>query len=173
MHSSYSISAKATAMTIDPKSQLFKRIYINLLFRAIAWRTSYHIDNLDDFLHGIGANRQDLVVDRIEDDQDEYLGGDIYGNGYVEYQLPLFTKTYYRPICHIQIEESTSYRQNVFYRICKEYTAYNYTLPGISIDEFTTYLHYDCKREDVEEAFIMALKSGLIKPIMCKTRSDM
>lgn len=68
---------------------------------------------------------------------------------------------------HVRIVEGTSYRRNMFYHFCREYPAINFTVQGMSIDDFTSmYFVFKVKREDAEEVFMMALKNGLIKPIM-------
>jgi hypothetical protein len=151
----------------DPKSQLFKQIFTNLFLRGIIEGQTYATDDLDGLLREIGATRKDLIIDHIKDEYDEYVKGNIFGKGYVDYQLPVFTITYYRPISHVRIIESTSYRQNVFYRFCKEYSGINFIVPGISINDFTNkYYTFKVKSEDAEEAFMMAVRSGLIKPII-------
>jgi hypothetical protein len=55
----------------------------------------------------------------------------------------------------------------MFYHFCKEHPGINFSIPGMSIEDFTAkYYGFKVKHEDAEEAFMMALKNALIKPIM-------
>jgi hypothetical protein len=56
----------------DPKSQLFKQIFINLFLRGIIEGQPYGTDDLDALLREIGATRKDLIIERIEDEYDEW-----------------------------------------------------------------------------------------------------
>jgi hypothetical protein len=158
--------AQLRLIRTDPKNLLFKQIFTNLFLKGLIEGTSYSTDDLDGLLHEIGATRQDLILDHIEYEYNKYSEGHVFGKDYVDCQLPIFTMIYYRPISHVRIVEGTSYRQNIFYHFCREYPAINFTVQGISIDDFTSmYYVFKVKREDAEEAFMMALKNGLIKPI--------
>jgi hypothetical protein len=159
--------AQLRIIRTDPKNQLFKQIFTNLFLRGIIQGQSYATGDLDGLLREIGTTRKDLIIDRIEDEYDEDRQAHIFGKGYVDYQLPIFTMIYYKPVRHVRIVETTSYRQNMFYGFCKEYPVINFTIPGMSIDDFTTmYYDFKVKSEDAEETFMMALKNALIKPIM-------
>lgn len=159
--------AQLRIIRTDPKSQLFKRIFTNLFLNGMIEGSSYATGDLNDLLHEIGASRQDLIIDHVEDEFNEDTQGYVFGRGYIDYQIPVVTMIYYRSISQVRIVESTSYRQNTFYHFCKEYSVINFTVPGMSIDDFIAmYYCFRVKREDAEETFMMALKNGLIRPIM-------
>jgi hypothetical protein len=158
--------AQLRIMRTDPNNQLFKQIFTNLFLRGMVEGQSFGTDNLDGLLEEISATREDLIIESIEEDYLDYVEGQECGN-IPEKLLPHVTCIRYRPISHISIVENISYRQNIFYHFCKEDTVYNFTIPGMSINNFTNaYYTFRVKPKDAEQAFIMAARNGLIRPIM-------
>jgi hypothetical protein len=152
----------------DPKRGTFIQIYANLLFRIIIEGNTYPGDDLENILNEIHANREQLYIDDIKK---EFI------EGYVEKHelttspdLPLrvTTTTHYKPTSlGVKIIESTSYRENTFYKNRTEDTIYTYTVPGASVDDLAQ-MYYTFKpcMADCESALELLLQRDIISPIM-------
>jgi len=152
----------------DPKRGTFIQIYASLLFRIIIEGNTYPGDDLENILNEIHANREQLYIDNIKK---EFI------EGYVEKHelttspdLPLrvTTTTHYKPTSlGVKIIESTSYRENIFYKNRTEDTIYTYTVPGASADDLAQ-MYYTFKpcMADCESALELLLRRDIISPIM-------
>jgi DNA-binding transcriptional ArsR family regulator len=153
-------------LRLDKKQMLFKEIYANLFLRGIAEGETYAAASLNEILSDIHATSKDLVIDRIEEKvESEYNDSEPLNKQ--EKISPLFLIVHYKPISGVRIIESTNYRENVFYHNFTEYTTYTFSVPGMSIKNFATRLYtFQPKLGDVEEAFTLLLRNGILKPII-------
>jgi hypothetical protein len=157
---------KLGILRIEPKHELFKEIFINLLLRGITEGGTYVTSNLDELLHDIHATRQDLIIERIKENHSDYDVESEFVN-VQEKELSVSLTIFYKPISDIRIIENICYRKNIFYHFCTEHIAYFFTIPGMSIKDLTTkYYTFKPKLEDVEEAFTLLMKNHLIRPLM-------
>jgi len=76
--------------------------------------------------------------------------------------------THYKPTSlGVKIIETTSYRENIFYKNRVEDTAYTYTVPGVSIEDLThKYYTFNPRVADCETALELLLRRDIISPIM-------
>ena len=152
----------------DPKRVAFIQIYANLLFRIIIEGNTYPGDDLENILNEIHANREQLYIDDIKK---EFI------EGYVEKHelttspdmpLRVTTTTHYKPTSlGVKIIESTSYRENIFYKNRVEYTTYTYTVAGASVEDLAQ-MYYTFKpcMADCESALELLLRRDIIRSIM-------
>jgi hypothetical protein len=155
-------------LSTDPKRVAFIQIYANLLFRIIIEGNTYPGDYLENILNEIHANREQLYIDVIKKE---------FVEGYVEKHelttspdipVRVTTTTHYKPTSlGVKIIESTSYRENIFYKNRTEDTIYIYTVPGASVDDLVQ-MYYTFKpcMADCESAVELLLRRDIISPIM-------
>jgi DNA-binding HxlR family transcriptional regulator len=151
----------------DPKRVAFIQIYANLLFRIIIEGNTYPGVDLENILNEIHANRQELYIDDIKK---KFIESHVEKRELTVPEIPLrvITKTYYKPTSlGVKIIESTSYRENIFYKNRIEYTTYTYTLPGASVDDLVQ-MYYTFKpcMADCESALELLLQRDIIRSIM-------
>jgi hypothetical protein len=152
----------------DPKRVTFIQIYANLLFRIIIEGTAYPGDDLENILNEIHANKQELYIDDIKK---KFIESHVEKRELTtvpEIPLRVITTTYYKPTSlGVKIIESTSYRENIFYKNRIEYTSYTYTVPGASVEDLAQ-LYYTFKpcMADCETAIELLLRRDIISPIM-------
>jgi hypothetical protein len=147
----------------DPKRVAFLQIYANLFFRIIIEGNTYGGVDLENILNEIHANRQELCIVDIKKEFFQWKCESM-----PEILLPFTTTTYYKPTSlGVKIIESTSYRENIFYKNRVEDTAYNYTVPGVSIEDLAQkYYTFRPCMADCESALDLLLRRDLIRPIM-------
>src|SRR5215469_14551903 len=152
----------------DPECVVFRQVYANLFFRIIVGGTTYAGVDLENILNEIHANRQELYIDDIKK---KFIDSPVEKRELTtvpETPLRIITKTYYKPTSlGVKIIESTSYRENIFYKNRIEYTTYTYTLPGASVDDLSQ-MYYTFKpcMADCESALELLLRRDIISPIM-------
>jgi hypothetical protein len=151
----------------DPKRVVFIQIYANLLFRIIIEGNTYPGNDLENILNEIHANRQELYIDDIKK---KFIESPVEKRELIVPEIPLrvTTTTYYKPTSvGVKIIESTSYRENIFYKNRVEYTTYTYTVPGASVDDLAQ-MYYTFKpcMADCESALESLLRRDIISPIM-------
>ena len=152
----------------DPKRAAFIQIYANLLFRIIIGGTTYPGVDLENILNEIHANRQELYIDDIRKKFIETQVEKRELTTVPEIPLRVTTKTYYKPTSlGVKIIESTSYRENIFYKNLIEYTSYTYTVPGASVEDLAQmyYTFKPCKA-DCESALELLSQRDIIRSIM-------
>lgn len=173
----YSLTAEAEKLTqlklLRTYSDFdsFKKIYANILFRAITEPGIYGCDssNLNEFLSYIHISIDNLVIDNIKK---EYPCGNSViirnVNNPEERILPEVISIYYKPISNVRIIETISYRNNTrTNHIWEQESFFLFHIPGISIKEFIGQKYvYRPSPEAVERAFLLLLKSHLIRPAM-------
>jgi DNA-binding HxlR family transcriptional regulator len=152
----------------DPKRVAFIQIYANLLFRIIIEGNTYPGNDLENILNEIHANRQELYIDDIKK---KFIESHVEKRELTtvpEIPLRVTTTTYYKPTSlGVKIIESTSYRENIFYKNRVEYTTYTYTVPGASVDDLAQ-MYYTFKpcMPDCESVLELLLQRDIISPIM-------
>src|SRR5215469_7694371 len=152
----------------DPECVVFRQVYANLFFRIIVGGTTYAGVDLENILNEIHANRQELYIDDIKK---KFIDSPVEKRELTtvpETPLRIITKTYYKPTSlGVKIIESTSYRENIFYKNRIEYTTYTYTLPGASVDDLAQkYSTFKPCMADCESALELLLRRELVKPVM-------
>ena len=152
----------------DPKRVAFIQIYANLLFRIIIEGNTYPGDDLENILNEIHANKQELYIDDIKK---KFIESHVEKRELTtvpEIPLRVITTTYYKPTSlGVKIIESTSYRENIFYKNRIESTAYTYTVPGVSVEDLAqTYYTFKPCMADCESALELLLRKDIIRPIM-------
>jgi DNA-binding transcriptional ArsR family regulator len=155
-------------LRLDKKQSLFKKIYTNLFLHGITEGDYYLSPNLNEILSDIHVSNKDLVIDHIEEKSGSEFDNDYSQLPNVQEKIsPVLVIVYYKPISGVSIVESTNYRENIFYGNFTEYTAYSFHIPGMSIKNFASRLYnFQPNIEDIEEAFTLLLRNGILKPIM-------
>jgi hypothetical protein len=152
----------------DPRRVTFIQIYANLLFSIIMEGITYVGGDLENILNEIHANRQQLCIDFIKKKPNEFYEEKPELTTAPEMPLRVFMATHYKPTSlGVKIIESTSYRENIFYKNRIESTAYTYTVPGVSVEDLAqTYYTFKPCITDCESALELLLRKDIIRPIM-------
>jgi hypothetical protein len=101
----------------DPRRVTFIQIYANLLFSIIMEGITYVGGDLENILNEIHANRQQLCIDFIKKKPNEFYEEKPELTTAPEMPLRVFMATHYKPTSlGVKIIESTSYRENIFYK---------------------------------------------------------
>jgi hypothetical protein len=138
-----------------------KKIYVNLLLRAIVEPEQSVYSNVKLLLSYLRITRNDLKIDHIEKVRSEGILENLEKP--IKF-LPLRLIFRYKPILDsIQITETITYCENTqTHCICEE-SQYYLSISGVKRKDFAnTYYTFKPKEEDVETAFDLLLKSGLI-----------
>jgi hypothetical protein len=155
-------------LRVHPERESLEKIYANLFVRSILDGISYCDTDLDNILREIHASRDDLIIDRSETVKIKYCDTISLMNN--ARRVPVNLMSYYKPTaCGVEIVEITGYRENILYgnRKEEEFILYNYTVPGISIDEFAnTFYAFKPDMPSCQLAFRLLLDRRLIRPIM-------
>jgi hypothetical protein len=152
----------------DPKHDLFKKIYTFLVFFSIyhpscICTANFSINNLDKLLSDINATRNDLVREFVKRREKEAFEN-VTTDPDVK-PLPHSVIIEYKPISQVRISEIINYAVNYKNNKYIISTSYQYVLPGFSPEDFSYYA-FKPKSEDLQEAFVLLLKFGLIRPLM-------
>jgi len=127
-------------------------------------------DDLENILNEIHTSREELCIAAIKKKIVEYEEYEEKPELTTVPERPLrtYTAIYYMPTSlGVKIIESTSYRENIFYKNRVEHTAYTYTVPGVSIDDLTyKYYTFNPRMADCETALELLLRRDIISPIM-------
>jgi hypothetical protein len=157
-------------LRMDPQRVVFLQIYANLFSGIIIEGDTYVGDDLEDILNEIHTSREELCIAAIKKKSIEYEEYEEKPEltTVPERRLRTYTAIYYKPTSlGVKIIESTSYRENIFYKNRVEYTAYTYTVPGVSIEDMThKYYTFNPCLSDCEAALELLLRRDIILPIM-------
>jgi hypothetical protein len=157
-------------LCMDPRRVMFLQIYANLFSGIIIEGDTYIGVDLENILNEIHTSREELCVAAIKKKSVEYEEYEEKPELTTVPERPLrtYTAIYYKPTSlGVKIIEATSYRENIFYKNRIEYTAYTYTVPGISIEDLThKYYTFNPRVADCESALELLLRRNIISPIM-------
>ena len=157
-------------LRMDPQRVVFLQIYANLFSGIIIEGNTYVGVDLENILNEIHTSREELCIVTIKKKSIEYEEYEEKPELTTVPERPLrtYTAIYYKPTSFgVKIIESTSYRENIFYKNRVEYTAYTYTVPGVSIEDLTQkYYTFNPRVADCEIALELLLRRDMISPIM-------
>jgi DNA-binding PadR family transcriptional regulator len=157
-------------LCMDPQRVVFLQIYANLFSGVIIEGNTYVGVDLENILNEIHTSRQELCVVAIKKKSVEYEEYEEKPELTTLPERPLrtYTAIYYKPTSlGVKIIETTSYRENIFYKNRVEDTAYTYTVPGVSIEDLThKYYTFNPRVTDCESALELLLQRNVISPIM-------
>jgi hypothetical protein len=138
-----------------------KKIYINLLLRAIVEPELLVYSNVECLLSDLHLTRKDLKVDHIEK---AYSEGICESLDKPEKFLPMRLIFKYKPISDgIQITETITYYENTQTHLICEESQYYLSIPGVRRRDFANFYYtFKPNEEDVETAFDLLIKSRLI-----------
>ena len=154
-------------LRMDPQRVVFLQIYANLFSGVIIEGNTYVGVDLENILNEIHTSREELCVAAIKKKSVEYEEKPELTT-LPERPLRTYTAIYYKPTSlGVKIIETTSYRENIFYKNRVEDTAYTYTVPGVSIEDLThKYYTFNPRVTDCENALELLLRRNIISPIM-------
>jgi hypothetical protein len=151
---------------VNPEQTLFRRIYENLFFYDV-----YHAplnvisteEELDRLLLEFNATRNDLYETFSYNPDGELK----FATKYEELSFADTRTTYILGESGVRITKTEYWEANKYYKN-RYATEYTFTLPGVSINEFikNDSLGMKFQRSDVEKAFSLLIKNGLIKPVI-------
>jgi hypothetical protein len=156
-------------LRVHPEYKSLEKIYANLFLRGILSGETYGDSDLDNILKEIHASRNELVINRIQ--TAKVKNCDTFNlMKFHARRIPTNLITTYKDTASgVEIVETTFYHENILYGNRKEedLTSYEYTVPGISIDEFTNkFYSYKPDVSYCQQAFQLLLSSGIIRPVM-------
>ena len=151
----------------NPHYLIFKQMYINLLFRDIAFGTTFATNQLEHLLNDLEISKNQLEIQSIEENYYDPNQVSNLESPHFERRLPVYLIIYYKPIGGTHIKESIEFREHIYYHICTEMdSVYQYTLPGMSVNDFVSKRHkYKHARPHVEHTFNNLYKMGIIRAV--------
>ncbi len=150
----------------NPHYLIFKQMYMNLLFRDIAFGTTFATSQLEKLLSDLEISKNHLKIQYIEENYFDHNQVSNLESPYFERRLPVYVTIHYEPVGSAHIEESIEYREHIYYRFCTEMdSVFQYTIPGMSINDFVNKRHrYKAVRRQVERMFEILNEIGIIRP---------
>ena len=153
----------------DPQYDQFKKIYAYLLSCSIEHpsflcKASIGTMDLDKLLSDIDATRNDLNIESVRKCKKEYFF-DATSDPDMK-PLPYSVVIEYQPVSAVRISKVINYSLNCKQNKYKISSMYYYILPGFSPEDLNFSIAFHPNPEDLQEAFSLLRKYGLIRPMM-------
>jgi hypothetical protein len=150
----------------DAKYEIFKKIYAHLLVCNIEHPSCFATasigrNDLDKLLSDINATRSDLIIECVRKGEKEFFEF-VPADPDIK-RLPYSVTIEYKPISQVRISTVVNYSMNYKDNRYKTWTSHRYVLPGFAPEDFGFLSVFKPNSEDLQDAFLLLMKSGLIK----------